>query len=151
MVSHGTLLDRSIIIVVDVDVVAAAAAVAAAVAVAAAAAAAVAVAAAVADDEDGPTAASPLRVPGDTRTSVQCSELHSRPCARPYGIPGNAGQNRAVVPLSNMVLLPQTVLLPQACSAQRAPESVHRPPEQIRLVPSSTHSNTPGSSATRES
>jgi len=82
-------------------------------------------------------AASPLRVPGDTRTSVQYSELHSRPCSRSYRTPGNAEQHGSMV------------LLSQMHSAHRASESAHPPPEHRRVVPRSTRSNTPCSSASR--
>ena len=93
----------------------------------------------VAAGDDGPTAASSLRVPGDTRTSVQCSELHSRPSSRSCGTPGNAEQHGAVV------------LSSQTCSSQRAPEPDRSPPVQSQLVPRSTRSNTLGSSASRKS
>ena len=107
MLSIGTLLDRSTIIVVAVA------------------------------DDDGTTAASPLRAPGGTRTFVRYCELHSRPCSRSYRTSGSAEQHGSAV------------LLSQMHSAHRAPESAQPPPEMLHLAPRSTPSNTPCSSASR--
>src|SRR5262245_42884948 len=92
---------------------------------------------ATAADDKRPMAAS-SRVPRDTRTSVQYSELHSCPCSISYRTLGNAEQNGSAV------------LLSQMHSALRTPESMHRSPMVVQLRPSSTRSNTPCSSASRE-
>src|SRR5262249_38078141 len=65
----------------------------------------------VAADHDRTMAASPLRVPGHARTSVQCSELHSRPCARSSAIPGNAEQNPSMVLLSQVLSAHRNLLI----------------------------------------
>src|SRR5689334_11397218 len=81
-------------------------------------------------DDDGTTAASPLRVPGGTRTFVRCSELHSRPCSRSYRTSGSAEQHGSAV------------LLSQMRSAHRAPESAQPPSEMLHLGPRRTRLNT---------